>query len=218
MRIVWFRRCAGWGKAGLGAGCDAIEGRPRAWRCDFATGRVDRSGGKGRGERPCPAGIGGCWGRDQGRGRGQGRRRRRRGGQGKGKRYDAMPIAGMTRCMMQCDLAFRLTLILEPNRDGFHFPIIQSARASVAPVTRGGMNYVDVHACSSCDRLALFARWMGCLVKELLEHHQLDTGKTFACSTCGIIRRYTGYRGCPGKRGQLHRGGGGEGQVDATRI
>ena len=46
---------------------------------------------------------------------------------------------------------------------------------------------VDVHACGVGDRFALFARRMGGLVKELLEHDELHAGEPFACPTRGIV-------------------------------
>lgn len=46
---------------------------------------------------------------------------------------------------------------------------------------------VNVHACGLRDRLALFASRVGCLVKELLEHHELHAGEAFAGPTGGIV-------------------------------
>jgi len=60
---------------------------------------------------------------------------------------------------------------------------------------------VHVHACSLCDRFALFAGRMGGLVEELLEHHELYAGEPFACATRGIVGGYACCRGRPAERG-----------------
>ena len=63
---------------------------------------------------------------------------------------------------------------------------------------------MNVHACGLCNRFALFARRMGGLVEDLLEHHELHAGETFTCPTGGIVGGYARYRGCPRERGGLH--------------
>ena len=139
---MWARRRAGWGETRLGAGRDAVEGRAGTGRGDFAAGRV--RGGEGGGERPrvgCPDGMG----------RRRGRRGRvgRGGRRGKGERRGAVPVGGLAGCVVQRDLAFRLTFVLEPNRDGLHFPVV---RASVAPgETRWRRTYMPA-ACATASR------------------------------------------------------------------
>ena len=86
-----------------------------------------------------------------------------------------------------------------------------------ASVMSGEGGDMDVHACGLCDRFALLARWMGCLVEELLKHHELDTGEAFACATCGIVRGYARHGGCPGQGGGLHERERGQGRVFITQ-
>lgn len=83
-----------------------------------------RGGAEGRGERPCPRGH-----RD--------RRRCRRRGRRKVERCGTVPVCGLTGSMVQRDLAFRLTLILEPNRDGFHFPVTKCALVASSEMQGG---------------------------------------------------------------------------------
>lgn len=46
-----------------------------------------------------------------------------------------MSVCGLASRTVQRDLALRLALILEPDRDGFHFPVIKKMRGHVSCVS-----------------------------------------------------------------------------------
>ena len=101
---------------------------------------------------------------------------------------------------MQSDFSFGLPFILKPDGDAAQFAL--GRQENVLNNNARKLNEeIYVHGGFPGQCLTLLTSWVGCLVIEMFEHHELCTSKPLSCPTgrfafaCHVVKTHVSVDG-----------------------